>query len=62
MPRRPGSARELDLQNLKQAGASIARAIALYEKRTVADDKEATAQAQLAWRFLDEFVEKHEDT
>lgn len=62
MPRRPGSARELDLQSLKQARASLDRAIVLFEKRTVVDDKEAVAQAQLAWRFLDEFVEKHSET
>lgn len=60
MPRPPGSARVLDLQSLKQANSTIARAIVLYEKNTIADDKEAVAQVQLAWRFLDEFVEKHE--
>lgn len=56
MPRRPGSARELDLQSLKQAGACVARAIELFVKK---DDEEAVAQASLAWRFLDEFVDKH---
>lgn len=62
MSRRPGSARDLDLQTLKQANACVARAIVLFEKRTGVDDKEAAAQAQLAWRFLDEFVEKHSET
>ena len=59
--RRPNSARELDLQTLKQASACVSRALELFGKRTVADDKEAAAQAQLAWRFLDEFVDKHGD-
>ncbi len=58
MPRRPDSARELDLQSLKQANSCIAQAIALFIKK---DDKEAVAQAELAWRFIDEFVEKRGD-
>jgi hypothetical protein len=58
MGRRPGSARAIDLQSLKQANACITRAIELFVKK---DDTEAVAQAELAWRFLDEFVDKHGD-
>jgi len=58
MARRPNSARDLDLQSLKQAAASVARAIELFTKNTIADDKDAVAQAELAWRFLDEFVHR----
>jgi hypothetical protein len=56
MGRRPGSAREIDLQTLKQASACVARAIELFVQL---NDEDAAAQAQLAWRFLDEFVDKH---
>ncbi len=58
MPRRPGSSREIDLQSLKQAAASVARAIELFVQE---NDAEAVAQAELAWRFLDEFVDKRGD-
>jgi hypothetical protein len=61
MARRPGSAREIDLQTLKQASACIARAMELFIKNTKTDDLEAVAQAELGWRFLDEFVDKHGD-
>lgn len=54
MPRQPGSARALDLQLLKQAIHSTQRAAELFVKE---DDADALAQAELAWRFLDEFVE-----
>lgn len=61
MARRPGSAREIDLQSLKQAGACIARAMELFLKNTKTNDAEAVAQAELAWRFMDEFVDRHGD-
>ena len=61
MARRPGSAREIDLQSLKQAAACVARAIELFIKDTKTDDPAAIAQVELAWRFLDEFVDKHGD-
>lgn len=58
MSRRPGTSHE-DLQSLKQASACITRAIELLNKQDgVQSDKEASAQAQLAWRFLDEFVDR----
>jgi len=56
MPR--NSNRDLDLQALKQANACIVRAIELFVKK---EDKEALAQANLGWRFIDEFVDKHGD-
>jgi hypothetical protein len=56
MPR--NSNRALDIQTLKQANACIVRAIELLVKR---EDKEAVAQAELGWRFLDEFVDKRGD-
>ena len=59
MGRRPGSSnRDIDLQSLKQANACVARAIELFVKR---EDREAVAQAELGYRFLDEFVEKRGD-
>jgi hypothetical protein len=61
MARRPGSAREIDLQTLKQASACITRAMELFIKNTKTDDLEAVAQAELGWRFLDEFVDRHGD-
>ena len=61
MARRPGSAREIDLQTLKQAAACVARAMELFIKNTKTDDPEAVAQAELAWRFLYEFIDKHGD-
>lgn len=61
MARRPGSAREIDLQTLKQAGACIARAMELFNKNTKTDDIDAVAQAELAWRFMDEFVDRRGD-
>ena len=61
MARRPGSAREIDLQSLKQASACIARAMELFIKNTKNDDPVAVAQVELAWRFLDEFVDRHGD-
>jgi|HubBroStandDraft_6_1064221.scaffolds.fasta_scaffold869114_2 hypothetical protein len=57
MPRAPGSARSLDLQLLTQAIHSARRAAELFMKE---DDDEAIAQAELAERFLGEFVEKRE--
>jgi hypothetical protein len=57
MPRAPGSARALDLQLLTQAIASTQRAAELFLK---GDDREATAQAELAERFLDEFIENRQ--
>ena len=59
--RRPGSAREIDLQSLKQANACITRAMELFNKNTKTDDPEAVAQVELAWRFLDEFIDRHGD-
>jgi len=56
MPR--NSNRDLDLQTLKQANACIVRAIELFVKK---EDKEAVAQANLGWRFIDEFVDKRGD-
>ena len=56
MPR--NSNRDLDLQTLKQANACIVRAIELFVKK---EDKEALAQANLGWRFIDEFVDKRGD-
>ncbi len=56
MPR--NSNRDLDLQTLKQANICIVRAIELFMKR---EDKEALAQTNLAWRFIDEFVDKRGD-
>jgi hypothetical protein len=56
MPR--NSNRDLDLQSLKQANACIVRAIELFVKK---EDKEALAQANLGWRFIDEFVDKRGD-
>jgi hypothetical protein len=56
MPR--NSNRTLDLQSLKQANACIARAIELFVKK---EDKEAVAQAELGWRFIDEFVDNRGD-
>lgn len=56
MPR--NSNRTLDLQSLKQANACIARAIELFVKK---EDKEALAQTNLAWRFIDEFVDNRGD-
>lgn len=57
-PRRIGSTREADLQSLKQANICVARAIELFVKE---NDIDALAQAELAWRFIDEFVEKRGD-
>lgn len=58
MARRPGTAHE-DLQALKQANACIVRAIELLNKEDgKLSEKEAIAQAQLAWRFLDDFVDR----
>ena len=54
MSRQPGSARALDLQLLKQAIHSAQRAAELFVKE---DDVDALAQAELAERFLGEFVE-----
>lgn len=59
MARRPGAARELDLQSLKQAAACLGRAIELFVKK---DDTEAVAQASLAGRFVDEFVDNRGDS
>jgi hypothetical protein len=64
--RRPNPSRELDLQSLKQAGASVARALALFEaggveKEVEANDATAAAQAALAIRFLEEFVDRRGD-
>lgn len=58
MARRPGSTREIDLQTLKQAGACIGRAIELFVRNQGLDDVEVLAQVQLAWRFIDEYVDK----
>jgi len=60
MSRRPDSGRSLDLQSLKQAAACVARAIELFVKNTPTDDPEAVAQVELAWRFLDEFVDRRD--
>lgn len=57
MPRSPGSARALDLQLLKQAIHSAQRSAELFIKE---DDVEAVAQAELAERFLGEFVESRQ--
>ena len=57
MARSPGSARALDLQALKQALASTTRAIKLFVE---GDDEDALAQAELAERFLGEFVESRQ--
>jgi len=57
MPRSPGSGRSLDLQLLKQALASTSRAIELFIKE---DDVDSVAQAELAWRFLDEFIDNRQ--
>jgi len=34
----------------------------LFIKNTKTDDAEAVAQAELAWRFMDEFVDKRSDS
>ena len=47
--------RDVDLQTLKQAAACIARAMELFVQK---DDQDALAQADLAWRFIDEFVDR----
>ena len=60
MPRSPGSARALELQSLKQAAASIGRAIELFIKGDKTSDVESLAQAELAERFLGEFVENRQ--
>jgi hypothetical protein len=57
MSRSPGSARALELQSLKQASASTVRAIELFNKDDRTSDAEALAQAELAERFLGEFVD-----
>ena len=57
MAKSPGSARALELQSLKQALASAARAVELFVK---GEDGEALAQAELAERFLGEFVENRQ--
>lgn len=57
MARAPGSARALDLQLLKQAIHSAQRSAELFLK---ADDGEAVAQAELAERFLGEFIENRQ--
>jgi hypothetical protein len=54
MAKSPGSARALDFQALKQALASASRAVELFIRE---EDAEAVAQAELAERFLGEFVE-----
>jgi hypothetical protein len=57
VPKQPGSARALDLQLLKQAIHSTQRAAELFLKE---EDGEALAQAELAERFLGEFVENRQ--
>jgi len=57
MGRRAGGARSEGLEQLKQAAACIARAIELHMKDTDEDDKNAKAQAELGYRFLDNFVD-----
>jgi hypothetical protein len=50
-----GYSRDVDLQTLKQAATCLVRALELFVKK---DDKDAVAQVELAWRFLDEFVDR----
>lgn len=52
---RPESTRETDMQCLRQAAASVARAIELFVNKT---DEDCAAQANLAKRFLEEFLDK----
>lgn len=58
MPRRSDSGRNLDLQGLKQASACASQAIEAF---IATRDADAIAQAVLAVRFLEEFLEKYED-
>jgi hypothetical protein len=50
-----GYSRSVDLQTLKQAATCLARAMELFVQK---DDADAVAQVELAWRFLDEFVDR----
>ena len=52
-----GYSRKVDVQTLKQAAMSLARAMELFVKR---DDTDAVAQAKLARRFLDEFIDRRD--
>ena len=59
MAKAPGSARALDFQALKQALASTSRAVELFIRE---EDDEAVAQAKLAERLLEEFVESRQSS
>lgn len=58
MPRSAVTSRDFDLQSLKQAHTALGRAIQLFALNDPTVEAEAVGQAQLAWRFLDEFVDK----
>ena len=61
MARQSGANHATDLQSLKQASACITRAIELFTRNDKFDEVEAVAQAELGWRFLDEFVDRRGD-